>query len=706
MHRVLSICLALAALVLAVYWPVRHYEFLCYDDPEYVTDKPHVKAGLTWPGIRYALTTGVVGNWHPVTTLSHILDCQLFGVNAGPMHLVNAAFHAANAILLFLVLRSMTGAIWRSAIVAAFFALHPLRVESVAWISERKDVLSAFFFLLTLLAYAKYGLESKVQSPKSKVPSPKSEVTHPASRIPHRVSRFTFHVPRFYLLSLFFFALGLMSKPMLVTLPFVLLLLDYWPLQRLRLETQDSRLKTLFREKVPFFALAAIFSVLTFYVQSHAGTTTLNAKFTLADRVSNALVSYVRYPGKMFWPADLAAIYPHPASRYYLRDQWPGWQICAAGLLLLAVSAFCLSQLRRRPYLAVGWFWYLGMMVPVIGLIQAGEQAMADRYTYLPLIGLVMSLVWLLSELARSQTNEAPPNARQRLGVRQSSGAFQHPRSLPERQRTVALQASSDGPAISGKNSVPAAQWALAALAVILLALCSVLTRHQLHYWRDSVALFDHTVEVTPDNPGAQFGLGVGLEKEGQVRQAMVHYRVAVDILPSYTEARFNIGHLFRVQGAWQRAAEEFTTALRYQPRDLKFRLNLAGVMLEGGQTREALQRFQDAMQIDPDSTEALNNLAWIMAANCDPAIRNGAQAVEYAERACRLTQFKQTTMVGTLAAAYAEAGRFNDAVAAAEKACALATQHGEQALLDKNRQLLELYRTGKPYHEPTPEAH
>ena len=301
-------------------------------------------------------------------------------------------------------------------------------------------------------------------------------------------------------------------------------------------------------------------------MQSRAGTTSLNAKFTLADRVSNALVSYVRYPGKMLWPADLAAIYPHPASRYYLRDQWPGWQICAAGLLLLAVSVFCLFQLRRRPYLAVGWFWYLGMMVPVIGLIQAGEQAMADRYTYLPLIGPVMSLVWLFSELARSRTKDVSSKARQRLGVHQSSGAFQPPRNLSDPQKNGALQAHSNAPALSAKNSISAAQWALTALAVILIALCSVLTRHQLHYWRNSVALFDHTVEVTADNPGAQFGLGVGLEKEGQVRQAMVHYRVAVDILPSYTEAHFNIGHLFRVQGAWQRAAEEFTTALRYQP--------------------------------------------------------------------------------------------------------------------------------------------
>jgi Flp pilus assembly protein TadD len=208
-------------------------------------------------------------------------------------------------------------------------------------------------------------------------------------------------------------------------------------------------------------------------------------------------------------------------------------------------------------------------------------------------------------------------------------------------------------------------------------------------------------VEVTADNPGAQFALGIGLEKQGQVRRAMVHYRVAVDILPSYTEAHFNIGHLFREEGEWQRAAEEFRTTLRYKPHDLKFRLNLAGVMLEGGQTREAVQRFEESLQVDPDSTEALNNLAWILAANCDPAVRQGARAVEYAERACQLTQFKQTTIVGTLAAAYAEAGRFEDAVATAGKACALAAQNGEQGLLEKNRQLLELYRVGKPYHEP-----
>ena len=664
MRRVLTICVVLAALVLAVYWPVQDDGFLCFDDSDYVTDKPQVKAGVTWPGIRYALTAGVVGNWHPVTTLSHILDCQFFGLNAGPMHVVNAALHAANALLLFLVLRLMTGAVWRSAFVAAFFALHPLRVESVAWISERKDVLSAFFFLLTLWAYARSAEGRR-----------KSDNTQHATRN-------TFHVSRYYLLSLLFFTLGLMSKPMVVTLPFVLLLLDYWPLRRLELSSLNPRpssITALLREKAPFFALAAIFSVLTLFVQSHMGTTALNARFTMEDRVANALVSYVRYLGKMFWPTDLAAIYPHPASRYYLRDQWPGWEICAAGLLLLAVSTLCLCQARRRPYLAVGWFWYLGMMVPVIGLIQAGEQSMADRYTYLPLIGPVLSLVWLLSELASSRTDEVRSQMRQRTG---------------------ALSARSDKRLVFGKDRIPIVQWALAALAVILLAVCSVLTRHQLHYWRDSVSLFEHTVEVTADNPGAQFALGIGLEKQGQVRRAMVHYRAAIDILPSYTEAHFNIGHLFREEGDWQRAAEEFRITLRYKPRDLKFLLNLAGVMLEGGQTWEAVQRFEESLEVDPDSTEALNNLAWILAANCDPAIRNGARAVGYAERACQLTQFKKTTFVGTLAAAYAEAGRFENAVAIAEKACALAAQNGEQGLLEKNRQLLELYRAGKPYHE------
>ena len=410
----------------------------------------------------------------------------------------------------------------------------------------------------------------------------------------------------------------------------------------------------------------------------------------------------------MFWPTDLAAIYPHPASHYYLSDQWPGWEICAAGLLLLAISALCLCQIRRRPYLAVGWFWYLGMLVPVIGLIQAGEQAMADRYTYLPLIGPVIALVWLISELARPRPARLPAQEPPLPGPSATLSPQRGERAGRGARLGWLLASEPDvgakcrpGSSLSSILRPSPVRLSLAALALLALSTCAILTRHQLHYWRDSVSLFQHTVDITADNPGAQFGLGVGLEKEGKLRQAMVHYRVAVSILPAYADAHFNIGHLLRTHGHRQAAAKEFLTAIRLRPGEVKFRLNLAGDLMELGQTREAVQGFEEALQIDPDSTEALNNLAWLLAANSDPAIRDGARAVEYGERACRLTDYKQTTMVGTLAAAYAEAGRFPEAVATAEKACALAAAANDHTLLEKNLQLLELYRAGKPYHEP-----
>jgi tetratricopeptide (TPR) repeat protein len=403
----------------------------------------------------------------------------------------------------------------------------------------------------------------------------------------------------------------------------------------------------------------------------------------------------------MFWPTDLAAIYPHPASRYYLRDQWPGWEVCTAALLLLAVSALCLLQARRRPHLAVGWFWYLGMMVPVIGLVQAGDQAMADRYTYLPLIGPVLGLVWLLFELARFPSEVVRLKARERLGARQSSGSFELRNDPPDYQRTGARKNLAENRTVFTQHSKSALHWAYAALTLLALSACAVLTRGQLHYWRDTAALFEHTVDVTADNPDAQFAWGVGLEKGGLLGRAMVCYRAATAICPAYAEAHYNLGQLLRKRGAWREAIQEYLAAIHTNPRCLPAYLNLAGILVASGQTRQAVEQFGEALRIEPDSTEALNNLAWIMAANSDPAVRNGARAVEYAERACQLTQFKQTTIVGTLAAAYAEAGRFADAAATAEKACALAAQNGEQGLLEKNRQLLELYRAGKPYHEP-----
>ena len=354
----------------------------------------------------------------------------------------------------------------------------------------------------------------------------------------------------------------------------------------------------------------------------------------------------------------LAPIYPHPASRYYLSDAWPEWQVWAAGLLLIAIAALCVLELGRRPFLAVGWFWFIGMMVPVIGLVQVGETAMADRYTYLPLIGPAFAVVWLLSEC--------------------------WPRF--------------------GDSQLAIPKVALASLTVLSLSVCMLLTYRQVGYWKDTVSLFEHTLAVTADNPSAQFTLGVGLEEAGRSELAAVRYRVALGISSRVHDARHNLGQLLRKAGYVREASAQYRAAIELDPKDLSSRLNLAGIQMRSGQFQLAVSNFEQALRVDPDSVEALNNLAWMLASSADPAIRDGARAVQLAQRACELSQWKQTTLIGTLAAAYAEAGRFKDAVATAQKACASATEKGEKALLEKNQQLLELYRAGKPYHEPAPQ--
>ena len=431
MRRSIIICLLLAGITLAIYWPAGHYAVVFYDDT-FFTDNPEVQSGLNAQSFIWAMTGVVAANWHPVTSLSFVLTHQLFGTNAGADHLVNVVIHALNAALLFLVLQYMTGSlrtatsvtldptlqkaiekrrdeignasargdarptditIWQCAVVAALFAWHPLRVESVAWIAERKDVLCGFFVLLSILCYAKFASESKVQGPKSKV---------------------------FYGLSLLGFALALLSKAMAVTLPFVLLLLDLWPLGRVQgsgfrvqgsgakplnsqLSTFNFQLgKRLIVEKIPFFALTVIFCVVTFLVQRGDAATASLQELGPGLRLENIVVSYLRYLGWSVWPGQLAMFYSFPYDSHCYLALWPDWVIVAAALLMAAFSGLCVRQLSRRPYLAVGWFWYLGMMVPVIGLVQVGSQGMADRYTYLPLIGPVISLVWLVSEFWKS----------------------------------------------------------------------------------------------------------------------------------------------------------------------------------------------------------------------------------------------------------------------------------------------------------------
>jgi hypothetical protein len=741
-RRELLVCLILGAVILVAYWPVHSYEFVGFDDPELITQNPNVQGGLTLQNVWYALTATVAGNWHPVTTLSHILDCEFLGLNPGLMHLENLAFHIANTVLLLLVLTRMTGTLWRSAVVAALFALHPLRVESVAWISERKDLLSGMFFFLTLIAYVNYAkakarvisnqlsvisnqrstsAASSIQHPVSSIQGPSSIIHHPSFATPAR---------RYYNLALLFFAVGLMSKPMLVTLPFLLLLLDVWPLRRvpgIASEVRGQRsedgvessinpliqqsnnpsvsihhpssiihhppsLWPLVWEKWPFLFLSALSCLITLHSQSAAVYT-----IALRDRVANAIVSHLKYLGKTLWPTDLAILYPHTGLHYPVSHQWPAWQIGATALLLLAVSALCVYQLRRRPYLTVGWFWYLGMMVPVIGLLQVGEQAMADRYTYLPLIGPVVSLVWWIADLFKQKETKGTKES----GKVQSS-------SFPSVEPVSSSFPSVESVPSSSFSSFPSVQILLLLVPSVVLGLA---TRHQLMFWQNSLALFERAAAVTADNPIIRCDLGMAYALDGHPQWAAVQYRVALAISPKYLYAHYDLATLAKDRELWDQAAEHYLAVTRLAPDFLMPRLFLVQILPKLGRTTEAIAQMDEALRIYPSTNPespnsqmpglmagALNDLAWSLATNKE--YRDGAQAVRFAERACEITQHQSTLMLGTLAAAYAEAGRFPDAVATAEKACAQAEQNHETVLLEKNRQLLELYRAGKPYHE------
>jgi len=557
--RPVVICALLALVTLAVYLPTAWNDFVNYDDSDYVTENAHVKGGLKWETVVWAFTSGHASNWHPLTWLSHSLDYQMFGLRAGAMHLVSAGFHVLNTLLLFLVLRGLTGTLWRSALVAALFALHPLHVESVAWVSERKDVLSTCFLLLTLGAYG----QSQVQSLKSQV-------------VGGDVSRFTFHVSRFYLLSLLCFALGLMSKPMLVTTPFVLLLLDYWPLGRLK--TQDSRLKTLLLlvwEKVPFFALSAVSSLVTFLVQRKGGA--VSTALTLGERIANAVVSYARYMRKMFWPDDLSVLYPHPGH-------WPFWQVVACAVLLAVICALVGVLGRRRPYLIMGWLWFLGTMVPVIGLVQVGIQSMADRYTYVPLIGLFIMVVWGIADLADER--------------------------LPQLWRGRALAAG----------------------AAVSLVLCAALTIRQVHFWRNSETLFKRAVQVTRNNYLAHNNLGFYYSGKGRLAEAMEQYRQSLKIKPDYEDALNNLGYALAGQRKFAEAIPLYEQALRIRPKHGEVHNNLGNALSETGRVDEAIQHYLIALQQNPEHADAHNNLgiALAMKGKLDEAITHFHAALRY----------------------------------------------------------------------------
>ena len=534
---------ALAVVTLLIYLPMLWHGFVNYDDPDYIIGNAHVTGGLTWANVVWAFTSNDAANWHPLTWLSHMMDCQLFGVNPAGHHLMNLLFHTANTLLLFLLLTQLTGALWRSAMVAALFAWHPLHVESVAWTSERKDVLSAFFWMLTILCYAKAVTSDKWQV-TSKDPS---LITHHSS---------------LYWLALFFFACGLMSKPMVVTLPFVLLLLDFWPLERFQ-NFKFQNLAKLFVEKIPFFALSLASCLITYRAQSGALWSTQALSFHF--RLANALMSYVRYISKLFWPTDLALIYPYPHF-------WPLAGVVFVAGLLAVLSVIFILQAKRFPYLAVGWFWFLGTLIPAIGLVQVGVQSMADRYTYLPSIGFFILVVWGVNDLL---------NAR------------------PQKIQIAKLAGS------------------------VVLVGCLLCTSMQLRYWRSSPELFLHTVEVTTDNYAAEDCLGKALENIGKKDDAGKLYADAVRIEPDYPSAQFDLGMIEVEQGKLADASNHLAIAVQLSPHNPVMQFDFGTYLMQHGNPAEAANHFKTTLADRPDFPEARQQLDLLSAKTNAPANRS-----------------------------------------------------------------------------------
>ncbi|QTA92395.1 tetratricopeptide repeat protein [Desulfonema magnum] len=554
------ICLFFVLGILTVYWQVRHHEFVAFDDEVYLTQNSKVRAGLTPENLVWAFTTGYASNWHPLTWLSHMSDVQLYGMDPGRHHLTNVLFHMANTLLLFFVLRRMTNNLWPGAIAAALFALHPLHAESVAQVAERKDVLSTLFWMLTLWAYVRYAERPVLGR---------------------------------YLLVLVCFMLGLMAKPMVITLPCVLILLDYWPLNRFSSDTSGkNNLKNCLAEKIPFFILSGVSGAVTFLVQQNGGAVRSLETYPLHIRIGNALVAYVKYIGKMIWPSDLSFFYPHEGIL-------PLWQILGAGILLLLVFLFVIRNIKQHPYLAAGWLWYMGTLVPVIGLVQVGSQSMADRYTYIPLIGIFIMIAYGIPDLLTLWPGK-------------------------ERLQTVSYKAG------------------LAVVSTVLLSALMAMTYTQVRYWRNSITLLEHAIDVTKNNLPAHTNLGVllleqgklkqgfrhlsealrirpdavrhrnmgiALEKLGKSDQAKDHYTRALRLNPNYVNAHINMGLLLESQGNLTQAIRHHAEALRLDPGSAKAHHAMGVALFRQGRTDKAIAHFQKALQINPDDPESHNSL-------------------------------------------------------------------------------------------------
>jgi tetratricopeptide (TPR) repeat protein len=703
------VCLVLALATAAVFWQVCTYDFVNYDDQSYVYENPNIQSGITLEGIKWAFTTThTSGYWHPLTWLTLMMDWQLYDSWAGGYHLTNLVFHIANTLLLFVVLKQMTQRIWPSAFVAALFALHPLHVESVAWVSERKDVLSVFFWMLMMWAYVRFVGRPKISS---------------------------------YLLVVAFFALGLMAKPMLVTLPFVLLLVDYWPLERFG--SKYSLLKLLI-EKIPLFLMTIASCMATFIAQKNAGAMYEGGDYGLPIRFANALISYLQYILKMIWPSNLAMFYPYPGQNVSIL------QAVISTAVLLTITILILQFAGNHRYLFTGWFWYLGTLVPVIGLVQVGGQAMADRYSYITLTGLFIIIAWGLPELLAK---------------------WQHYK--------IALWVSS----------------------LIALSALAVRAHIQQWYWKDSLTLCEHALKVTDNNYEAHFcmaamllkqnridesiqhnievlriapinvralnNLGVALYKTGRTEEAIACYEKALEINPYYADANINLAVAFETKGDIAEAARRyrsvletkdtilkhkdigyalmklgrfeeavteynkalsetpndpdvlnelgyslmqtgkldeaikcFTEVIRLTPDSIQAHCYLGGVLVQKGKINEAITHLEDALRLKPDWVELMDTLGRILAASKEPTIRNPDKAIKFALRACELTNYEKPNLLDTLAVAYAAVGDFSKAIETAEKALQLCKSPQEDALKQEIENRLVLYKAGKPYIE------
>jgi len=664
-----GICLLLVAVTLAVFGQTIRYQFVNFDDDVYVYNTPAIKAGLTLKGISAAFISQHAHNWHPLTTISHMLDCQLYGLNAGGHHATNVILHTIAVLLLFWVLQQMTNATWRSALVAALFAVHPLHVESVAWVSERKDILSAIFFFLMLLAYSRYAGAPSVMR---------------------------------YLAVVVLLAAGLMSKPMLVTAPIILLLLDYWPLRRFaqpslirgkakasKSDTQRRKIRRLYLEKIPLFVLSGVACIITFVLQKRTAGAIPPLPFLW--RIQNAFVSYVIYVWKALWPARLAVFYPHPNDTLTL------WEVLFAILLLVTITVVVIIFRKQRPYLLTGWFWYLVMLIPVIGIVQVGEQGHADRYTYLPHVGLFMAVVWFAIDIATIR------------------------RSKPR----VAVTATA------------------AVLIIFALAWAAFI---QTSYWRNSETLWTHALAVTSDNDVAhnnlgylcndrgeldkaishfesaarirsgkrdphydlasafvQMNLGDALAKTGRSDDAMLHYDEAIRLQPNYADAYYNRGTVLLVNGHVDEAIADWTKALEMRPDDADAHTGLGNALLQKGSLREAIAQYLTALALAPEDPHSRNNLAWILATASDNSIRDGAKAVGFAEEAVQLSGGREPLFLRTLAAAYAESGRFSEAIAVAQQAAGIANMQAKPNMAKRLNGDLILFRGHLPLRESPP---